>query len=43
MPDRFQDMSVTDDARRRMIEGMSNCLDESIGNVSQALVKRGMW
>jgi hypothetical protein len=27
VPDRFQDKSVSDD-RRRMMEGMSNCLDE---------------
>ena len=38
--DRF--MFIDDDVRRRY-HAMVNCLDDVFGNVSQALMEKGMW
>ena len=42
MPERFQNKSIPN-LLRRLMHGMSSCLDEAIGNVTSALRARGMW
>jgi arylsulfatase I/J len=42
VPESYQDKSI-DSKLRRIYHGMANCMDEGIGNVTQALKDAGMW